>query len=277
MSHRRWTLSVTAALAAGLAGPAQAAPRGDAASQRVDVYTGDLTAQQFRVLREAGVDQHGVLARPGAATGQTRVEVTITGVQARRLAGRGVALELKRQQGLSTAQRAATVQETVFRPYSGAGNLREELLQLPPEPADRAGREIGHSVSGKPITAVRVSKNVAHLKDQHRPAVVYQAAQHAREWITPEMVRRPLRHYLDGYGRDRDRELTKIIDTTDLWFIPVVNVDGYDYTFTEDNRLWRKNLRDNDGDGDGDGAITAQIRGSRRTAAAASSSPTTRR
>jgi hypothetical protein len=29
----------------------------------------------------------------------------------------------------------------------------------------------------------------------------------------------------------------------------VVNPDGYDYTFTEDNRLWRKNLRDNDGDG----------------------------
>ena len=99
---------------------------------------------------------------------------------------------------------------------------------------------------------MRVSKNVSHLKDRKRPAVVYQAAQHAREWITPEMVRRLLHHYLDGYGRDR--ELTKIVDTTDLWFIPVVNVDGYDYTFTEDNRLWRKNLRDNDGDGQ----ITAQ-------------------
>ena len=97
-----------------------------------------------------------------------------------------------------------------------------------------------------------MSKNVSHLKDRKRPAVVYQATQHAREWITPEMVRRLLHHYLDGYGRDR--ELTKIIDTTDLWFIPVVNVDGYDYTFTEGNRLWRKNLRDNDGDGQ----ITAQ-------------------
>ena len=37
---------------------------------------------------------------------------------------------------------------------------------------------------------------------------------------------------------------------TELWFVPVANPDGYDYTFTEGNRLWRKNLRDNDGDGE---------------------------
>ena len=28
------------------------------------------------------------------------------------------------------------------------------------------------------------------------------------------------------------------------------NPDGYDFTFTEGNRLWRKNLRDNNGDGE---------------------------
>ena len=32
-------------------------------------------------------------------------------------------------------------------------------------------------------------------------------------------------------------------------FLPVANPDGYDYTFTPDNRLWRKNLRDNNNDG----------------------------
>ena len=32
--------------------------------------------------------------------------------------------------------------------------------------------------------------------------------------------------------------------------MPVVNPDGYDYTFTSPaTRLWRKNLRDNNGDG----------------------------
>ena len=39
------------------------------------------------------------------------------------------------------------------------------------------------------------------------------------------------------------------MNTTELWFLPVANPDGYDFTFTEGNRLWRKNLRDNNGDG----------------------------
>ena len=39
------------------------------------------------------------------------------------------------------------------------------------------------------------------------------------------------------------------MDSTELWFVLVANPDGYDYTFTDGNRLWRKNLRDNDGDG----------------------------
>ena len=30
----------------------------------------------------------------------------------------------------------------------------------------------------------------------------------------------------------------------------IANPDGYDYTFTPENRLWRKNLRDNNGDGE---------------------------
>ena len=179
------------------------------------------------------------------------MELTITGVQARQLAGRGVQLQRKSQSGLS--RRSAALADGVFRPYSGPGNIREELLQLARDnPRIAEAVTIGRSTNGVPITAVRVSKNVSHLKDRQRPAVVYQAAQHAREWITPEMVRRLLHRYVDSYGRDR--ELTKIVDTTDLWFIPVVNVDGYDYTFTADNRLWRKNLRDNDGDGQ----ITAQ-------------------
>ena len=36
----------------------------------------------------------------------------------------------------------------------------------------------------------------------------------------------------------------------ELWFVPIVNPDGYDYTFTAPaTRLWRKNLHDNNGDG----------------------------
>ncbi len=66
------------------------------------------------------------------------------------------------------------------------------------------------------------------------------------------MVRRLAHHVVDGYRTDP--VLTELVDTTELWLVPVANPDGYDFTFTPGNRLWRKNLHD---DNDGDGRITA--------------------
>ena len=56
-----------------------------------------------------------------------------------------------------------------------------------------------------------------------------------------------MNHYIDRW-RANDREVRKLLQTTELWFILVANPDGYQYTFDHE-RLWRKNLRDNNGDG----------------------------
>ncbi|XVQ10309.1 M14 family zinc carboxypeptidase [Spirillospora sp. CA-255316] len=232
------------------AAPAHAEPRPAAGPGGVEVYSGELTADQIKQLNTVGVDQGEITFGKAARDGRTRVEVVINGVQAGELAKRGIKLTVKKVQGKDTAQRAkaARAAQNVFRPYSGAGNIREEILKVATDhPGIATAVDIGTSVQGKPITAIRVSKNVASLKDGQRPAVVYQATQHAREWITPEMVRRLLHHYVEGYGKNA--EITQIVDTTDLWFIPVVNVDGYDLTFQDGFRLWRKNVRDNNGDG----------------------------
>ena len=77
------------------------------------------------------------------------------------------------------------------------------------------------------------------------------STQHAREWIATEVeppaVRvRPRQHKNATRGND----VKALLKTRELWFVPVVNPDGYDYTFTRQaTRLWRKNLRDNNGDG----------------------------
>ena len=39
------------------------------------------------------------------------------------------------------------------------------------------------------------------------------------------------------------KEVTALVDSRELWFVCVNNPDGYEYTFTPGNRLWRKNLR----------------------------------
>ena len=69
--------------------------------------------------------------------------------------------------------------------------------------------------------------------------------QHAREWLAgrdlpahPRLLRRQLRqgHAAPGI------EVTQLVNTTELWFVCVNNPDGYEFTFTPGNRLWRKNL-----------------------------------
>src|SRR5688500_11510165 len=99
---------------------------------------------------------------------------------------------------------------------------------------------------GKEILAFKVTQKARQVPDGSRPAVLYNSAQHAREWITPEMTRRLMHHVIAGYSGDP--EIRTLLESTELWFVPVANPDGYDYTFSTE-RLWRKNLQDNDSDG----------------------------
>lgn len=46
-----------------------------------------------------------------------------------------------------------------------------------------------------------MSKNAGREPDGRKPAVLYLGAQYAREWITPEMVRRPATSCSTGSGR----------------------------------------------------------------------------
>ncbi|MGW6201968.1 M14 family zinc carboxypeptidase [Kribbella sp. NPDC055110] len=236
---------VAGALAAGQAATAVPKP----GSNGLEVYVGDLTAQQLQKVVDIGVDRAD-LATGRAAGGKTRVEVVISKRQADKLRTDGVDLQVKKVKGHTAAEEAARLAAagpTVFRPYSGPGGLLEELTQTAAaHPRLTKLVTIGTSGQGKPIVAVKVTKDARLVTDGIRPSVLYAGAQHAREWITPEMVRRLMHYVIDGYGQNA--ETTKLLNTTELWFLPVANPDGYDYTFVGD-RLWRKNLRDNNGDG----------------------------
>ena len=84
------------------------------------------------------------------------------------------------------------------------------------------------------------------MADNSRPAALYSSLQHAREWISVEVNQRLLEWLIKMY-RENKPDIVNLLQTTELWFVIVANPDGYQYTFDYD-RLWRKNLRDNDGD-----------------------------
>ncbi|MFD4785550.1 M14 family zinc carboxypeptidase [Streptomyces sp. NPDC058459] len=245
-----------AVLAAGalLAGAACLTPVAQArestpadSGNEVKVFRADVTRAQVPLLLRAGQDAHE-LGEGVAARGRTAVEVYLTDRQARGLKEQGVRLT-ERSLPSGANKRLTAAAQGVFRPYSGSGGLKEEILRTARENPGLAKVEsIGKTVRGQDILALKVTRNARTSKDGSRPAVLYLSNQHAREWITPEMTRRLMHHYLDNYRSDK--RIRKLVDTTELWFVLSANPDGYDYTFKDSGtRLWRKNLRDINGDG----------------------------
>jgi len=179
-----------------------------------------------------------------------KLEFIMTEAQARDLSEQGLDVTINSGNSagpsLRTLRIAAT--EPVFRPYGGIDGLQQEMHDLADQYPEMTSLEvIGQSGLGADILALQVTRDAGHGKKGKKLTVLYVSAQHAREWISPEVNRRLLRHFLENY--DTDLEIKKIVDTAELWFVLVANPDGYDYTFTPGNRLWRKTLTDNDGDG----------------------------
>ena len=215
-----------------------------------DVYVGRLDARDLAAVRATGLDMHE-MDLSSTPDGQADVEVILSDDQAADLVEQGVDLELKEIDGQSVAElstREAAAGYEVFRPYGGAGGLKEEYEQLAADNPDIVKLvTIGQTVNGQDIIAIKITRRANHTRDGRRPATLFSSAQHAREWITPEMNRRLAHYIVDGYGTDAT--ITDLVNRTELWFVPVANPDGYDFTFEPGQRLWRKNLRDNDGDG----------------------------
>ena len=67
---------------------------------------------------------------------------------------------------------------------------------------------------------MKISKNARKDKDGKKPSVLYVGAQHAREWITPEMNRRLMHYLIDNYASDP--KIKRLVDKNELWFVPVV-------------------------------------------------------
>lgn len=101
--------------------------------------------------------------------------------------------------------------------------------------------EIGTSWNGNPIKALKISDWV-NVDASAEGDVVFVGLHHAREWISAEMCLYFAEYLLNAYGSDA--EITQCINNLEIWIIPVLNPDGYQYSATTE-RLWRKNRRNN--------------------------------
>jgi len=99
---------------------------------------------------------------------------------------------------------------------------------------------IGGTHEGRDIWAVRISDNPS--EDEEEPGALFLGCHHAREWISVEVPLYIAQYLANNY--DSDAEVKHFVDNCQIWIVPVVNPDGYEYSRTRD-RMWRKNRRDN--------------------------------
>ncbi len=224
--------------------PAQAKP----SAEQLDMYTVRAPAADAAGFVRSGLD---VVAQK-AAGAMTEAQIVLSPAERDGLAARGYDVKVTRdQQGRSQAQRAAVEAAggyNVWRSWDEPGGIRDELHAVATDNPQLVKLEVlGHTYGGRELLALKVTQSANAVADGTRPAVLYSATQHAREWISTEVDRRLLHYYIDKW-RANDTQIKNLLKTTELWFVVVANPDGYQYTF-DNVRLWRKNLRDNNGDG----------------------------
>ncbi|MEV4891705.1 M14 family zinc carboxypeptidase, partial [Nonomuraea sp. NPDC055795] len=214
-------------------------------SDRIELYQLDSPLGTGEKLREAGFD----VVQQQVNGGKEHIELTADQAGLAGLAKLGHKPEPVRNQQGQTQLEAAKAQAaggyTVWKSYTEPGGIADQLRAIANANKDVVKlMSIGKTIQGKDILAAKVTSLARILPDGAKPAVFYSATQHAREWIATEVNMRLLKHVVANKA-----SLRSLLGTTELWFLPVANPDGYDFSFTEGNRLWRKNLRDVNGDG----------------------------
>jgi hypothetical protein len=227
---------------------AQVATAAPPLRDRLNAYKAVVRADQLSTLAAQGFDLTG----QREVAGGVEVDLIMTQSQRAKLEADGIRTRLTRVRRGLTVQQFAARQAlngfTVWRSWDEPGGFRDQMYEIARE--NRGVAELvrlGRTLQGREILAVRLTAGARKVRDGKRPAVLYSSLQHAREWIASEVNRRLMNWYVDRWNAG-DRKIKRLLGKTELWFVLVANPDGYQYTF-EGDRLWRKNMRDNDGDG----------------------------
>ena len=233
-----------------------ALPRGATTASAADslkMYRATVDDESVGALSDLGVDLSHTGYKPSLDRAQT-IFVDLLDEQAEAARATGLALhEVVPGPHVSEPQIAQRARRRRARPRVRGGQARdrrrlaEPVLRRLPLLLEPGGIEdemtelaaqyrglaklvvIGQSGQGQPIVALKVTQDARNVPDGERPAMLFSAVNHAREWIAAEVGRRMPRWWLEHAD---DPAIADVLGRTELWFLPIQNPDGYDYTFT---------------------------------------------
>ncbi|MGD9483665.1 M14 family zinc carboxypeptidase [Streptomyces sp. TRM70308] len=246
MHHRRilWAAAVAAALSVIGAGSGVAAP------DTADSAAADDHAYVYRV--------HGGADAPQSAFGSFDLLETREGDDLFVLGDAGTAADLKaaglrptveeklepapweppKRSGQAPRMTEALAEETYYGGYRTVNAQYAHLDQVASDHANLAtvvdfgdswrkstGRPGGYDL--KAICLTKKTSGSCRLDpNSDKPRFLLQAQVHARELTTGEMAYRWIDYLTDGYGRDA--KATELLDTREIWVVPIGNPDGVD-------------------------------------------------
>ena len=128
--------------------------------------------------------------------------------------------------------------------YPNLISAKEDISTFLTEGSPDSG--VSPSIGGNGIKWVRISDNAD--TEEAEPQILYTAIHHAREPQSLSQLIFYMWYLLENY--ESDPEVQAIVDNSELYFVPVVNPDGYLYNeLTDPNGggFWRKNRKENGG------------------------------
>ncbi|XP_003373652.1 carboxypeptidase O [Trichinella spiralis] len=97
---------------------------------------------------------------------------------------------------------------------------------------------IGYSSEGRPLLAVKILHFIKQVGRKFaKNSIWIDAGMHAREWIAPATAVYLLHELAENY--ENTKEIQFILNKYSFYILPVVNPDGYDYSWKSE-RFWRK-------------------------------------
>jgi hypothetical protein len=110
-------------------------------------------------------------------------------------------------------------------------------------PSICSGRDsIGFTTEGRALWAFKISDN--YNVDEDEPEIFFNSLIHAREPMAMQWLMAFAGYLCQNYGIDTT--ITNLVNNREIWFVPVVNPDGYEFnrlTYPSGGGMWRKNRR----------------------------------
>ncbi|XP_062988163.1 carboxypeptidase B-like isoform X3 [Elgaria multicarinata webbii] len=136
-----------------------------------------------------------------------------------------------------TRVRSAGYQYEKYNPWEKIEAWTADIANEYPGLVSRS--QIGTTYEGRSMYLLKVGKPGVNKK-----AIFMDCGFHAREWISPAFCQWFVKEAVRTYGKETI--MTLLLDNLDFYILPVLNIDGYVYTWTT-SRMWRKTRSVNPG------------------------------